>query len=137
MPANVDATAKQIHHPSGARFSVTRAISCVTSRSLLFGWTRCASSSSRMGSQYAMSGSHLRFRVPHLAEVRGPRARPELGEQAEPAVGARPLRDGAVRVVHVAEHDCVGRARLLAGRPDLEVADLAVLALRANLRALD
>jgi hypothetical protein len=51
MPAKVSAMRKQIHQPRGARFSVTRAMSWVTSRSVLPGWTRGASPSSRMGSQ--------------------------------------------------------------------------------------
>jgi len=50
MPAKVDARRNAIHHPRGARFSVTFEMSSVTSRSVDPGWTSGTSSSSAIGS---------------------------------------------------------------------------------------
>ena len=79
-------------------------------------------------SAHVVSSSGFGFRTAARYVVRG-----RVFELAEQRVVARlglQLRDAAVRIVQVAEHDRLGRAGLLAGGLDLAVADAAVLASR-------
>ena len=76
-------------------------------------------------------------RVAHDRQVAGARARVELLEQPVVERAGLQLRHAAVRVVDVAEHDRVGRARRLARRHHLAVANLAIVELGRHARVVD
>src|SRR5215471_5324497 len=79
----------------------------------------------------------LRIWIPHDGEVRGPRPRVQLAKQRVAADFRLQLRNAAVRIVQVAEHDRVGGTRLLAGGLELAVTHAALLFFGADLRAGD
>src|SRR5262245_13200968 len=79
----------------------------------------------------------LRVHVANRRQIRRPRPRVELAEQRVVALLALELRDAALGIVDVAEHDRVGRTRLLTRGLDLAVPDLAILFFRFDLRGVD
>src|SRR5262245_35336103 len=73
----------------------------------------------------------------HDLQVVHDRARVDLLEHAIGAVGLDDLRHAALRIVEVAEHDCVRRTRLLTRGLDVAVLDPAAGALAFDARLLD
>ena len=69
------------------------------------------------------------MRIAHRRQIGRARPGVELLERRVVARARLELRDPAVRIVDVAEHDRVGRAHRLARGQDLAVANLAILAL--------
>src|SRR5262245_8796867 len=118
---------KPTHQPSGVRR--LRTIWLILSVTVPKSWpgatSRSASLCSRSPWGRLATSGELRVGVLHVAEVAGARPRAELGQEAVVARLLLGLADAAAGVVDVAEHDRLGRARLLAGGLDLAVADLA------------
>src|SRR5581483_7092192 len=81
--------------------------------------------------------SKLRVRVNNAGRVRGPRTVVQIGEHLVIALRCLSLRNLRVRIIHVAEHDRIRRASLLAGRDDLSIADGAVFLVGLNLGRLN
>src|SRR2546422_922018 len=75
---------------------------------------------------------HVRVRVAHGREVRRARACVQLREQRVVPRLRLQTRDAALQVVHVAEHDGLARAGLLAGGLDLAVPDWPALVARVD-----
>ena len=65
--------------------------------------------------------ANLRVRIPHAGQIRGPRARIQIVQQAVIARLRLEFRNAAVWIVDVAEHDRLGGARALANLYDLSV----------------
>src|ERR1041384_4415018 len=106
------AIAKQTYHSLPGRPSI--------------GWAMSAVICLSVGDPVIHRGSVApsgRLSIANLLEVGhvGPGA--QIVEDAVGALAAHPLRDLAVRIVEIAEHDRVGRAHLLARRLDVAVAD--------------
>src|SRR5262245_6074213 len=80
---------------------------------------------------------HLGVRVLDRGEIGGPGTSLELGEEPVVPRLLLGLRYPALGVVDVAEHDGLGRTGGLAGGADLPVADLSVLVLGVDARAVD
>src|SRR5262249_39937918 len=81
--------------------------------------------------------TQLRIHVPHRRQIRRPRPGVELADERVVALFGFELRDAAARIVEVAEHDRVSRARLLTRRLDLAVGYPAVPLLRFDLCGVD
>src|SRR5690606_12484287 len=109
----------------GSPFGYSDALT-LSLRSIAASWS-CGSPPSRQ----------RRVRVAAPRQVRRPRPRAEVLEQPVVAQLRLQLHDAALRIVQIAEHDRVGRADLLAGRPDVAVADLPPFRLRIDPRLVD
>src|SRR5262249_24315498 len=129
-------SAKPSHQPRGARRVSTMAlIASVTETNVCPGaitggpplWGRADG----VGSD-VMSGQ-LGVRVSERRQIRGSRPRVQLGQQAVTERLGFPARDLAVRVVHVAKNNRLGRTGGLASREDVAVADGALLDLGLDL----
>src|SRR2546425_691067 len=81
--------------------------------------------------------TELRVHVPDRGEIRRPRPRVELAEQRVIPRFSLQLGDTARRIVQIAEHDRVGRARLLTRGLDFAVLDAAILFLGLDLHGVD
>src|SRR4051794_41156574 len=80
--------------------------------------------------------TQLRIHIAHCREIGRSRTRVQLAEQRVVAFLVLQLRDAARRIVEIAEDDGIGRARLLACRLDLAVADRPVALLGFDLRVV-
>src|ERR1041385_3610355 len=106
------AIAKHTYHSLPGRPSIGCAMSAVT----------CFS----VGDPVIHRGSATpsgRLSMTNLLEVRHVGPGTEILEDTVGTLAAHALREAAVRVVEIAEHDRVGRTDLLAGRLDLAVLD--------------
>src|SRR4029079_8047249 len=83
------------------------------------------------------SSSGRRRAAQDLLQIGHRRVGVEVAERLVAALAVHPLRDLALRIHQVAEHDRLRRAGLLAGGDDVAVAHLAVLVPRRVLRQAD
>src|SRR5215510_10978629 len=79
----------------------------------------------------------LGIRVAQFCQIRRARSGVQLGQQTIVQWVTLEPGDPAVRVVEIAEDDCPGRARRLAGGDHIAVADAAILLLRLDARGVD
>src|SRR5512143_82068 len=143
----VNAMPKPTNQPSGVFFERTRlAILSVTVANVWPGpmigaSTRTGGSTREPLAMVSLAAGSLArdlgVRVAHRREVGRARLRLQLLEQSVAARAGVQLRDPALLVVQVAEHDRLRRAGLLAGGHDLAVPDRAVLVLGVDARAHD
>src|SRR5688572_14360490 len=136
--SSAKATPKPTNQPSGVRrLSARLAILSVTVPSVWPGaMIASISLCSRRGAGASATGQ-LRVGVLDRAEVGRARAGVEVFQHAVVARQRLQLRDGAPRVVDVAEHDRLRGAGLGAGGRDLAVLDRALLVLGLDLHPLD
>src|SRR5207247_1171119 len=87
--------------------------------------------------RHVSTGSERRVRIADNGLVRGTRTRVQLAEQRVVARAGSCARNGADRIIQVAEDDGAGRARGLAGGNHLAVGDRTILTLGLDARGAD
>src|SRR5665213_187115 len=141
------ATSRPPNHPSGVcPVSTMPAIFCVTDRKLwpgaitayspVIGSIIGSTTGSCMGLLVAIL-SKLRVRVDDARGIRRAGTIVQVGEDRIIPLFGFPFGECAGRVVHVSEHDRVGRASLLARRNNLAIADRTVVLVGLDLYRLD
>src|SRR5438132_9914274 len=96
-----------------------------------------SSMGARLSAMLNASLAELRVHISHCRQIRRAWPRIQLAEQRVVARLRLELRDAAVRIVLIAEHNRVCRADLLAGGLDFAVADPPILFFRLDLRFVD